>query len=246
MALTGVTGEPIRYFKVPHTTAAVRIPQAQGAIVGLDVGRSSERVLHAAPDGEAFSSSFTLDLSFLSGRKKKKGDDEPLQSGPQPWIGRSLDDIQLGDWRVAYRGRAQKEVVEQIIAGPLKDLLWMAPPLGYRISFKYGVLIVTQQHFLKTAEELDLVRGADVVARAADQRDLRRRGGPAAVRTAQLPPPSWAEKIDQRPDETFMGIDNQDLGGFHAIARQRGLASEDPYAFHRAFRTCRCRARPTA
>jgi hypothetical protein len=106
VSLTGITGEPIRYFKVPHTTAAVRLPQAQGAIVGLDVGRSGERVLHAAPDGEAFRAGATLDLSRLFGRKKKKDDDAPLQQGPQAWIGRELHDIELGDWRVAYRGRA--------------------------------------------------------------------------------------------------------------------------------------------
>jgi len=32
-----------------------------------------------------------------------------------------------------------------------------------------------------------------------------------------------------------VGMDNQDLAGFHAIARERGLDSEDPFAFHRAF-----------
>ena len=30
-------------------------------------------------------------------------------------------------------------------------------------------------------------------------------------------------------------MDKQDLGGFHAIARERGLVSEDPFEFHRAF-----------
>jgi hypothetical protein len=30
-------------------------------------------------------------------------------------------------------------------------------------------------------------------------------------------------------------MDGQDLAGFHAIARERGLASEDPFEFHRAF-----------
>jgi hypothetical protein len=56
ISLTGITGEPIRYFKVPHTTAAIRIPQAQGPLVGFDVGRSSERVIRAAPEGEGFKS----------------------------------------------------------------------------------------------------------------------------------------------------------------------------------------------
>jgi hypothetical protein len=51
----------------------------------------------------------------------------------------------------------------------------------------------------------------------------------------ELPPPSWAPKIDEAPNETWQGMDNQDLAGFHAIARERGLASEDPYEFHRAF-----------
>jgi hypothetical protein len=51
----------------------------------------------------------------------------------------------------------------------------------------------------------------------------------------ELPAPPWAEKIERAPEDTFMGIDSQDLGGFHAIAKERGLASEDPYEFHRAF-----------
>ena len=233
VALTGITGEPTRFFKAPHTTAAVRIPQAQGAIVGLDVGRGGERVLHAAPDGEAFSAGFTLDLSFLS-RKKKKKDDAPMQQGPQAWIGRELHDIELGDWRVAYRGRAQKEVVEQIIAGPLKELLWMAPPLGYRIRFQYGVLFVNQQHFLKTTEELDLF--TERVSWLAQRiREICVAAAQPQPFGTEVPEPTWAAKIDAAPDETFMGIDSQNLGAFHAIARERGLASEDPYAFHRAF-----------
>lgn len=233
VSLTGVTGEPIRYFKCPHTTAAVRLPQAQGAIVGLDVGRSGERVLHAAPEGEAFSSGFTLDLSGLFGRRKKK-DDGPLQQGPQAWVGRELHDLELGDWRVAYRGRARREVVAQVLAGPVRELLLAAPPLGYRIRFQYGVLFVNQQHFLKTTEELDLFaqrvswlaqRIREVCAETAEPRPFG----------SELPPPSWAEKIERQPDDTFMGLDSQDLGGFHAMARERGLASEDPYAFHNAF-----------
>ena len=51
----------------------------------------------------------------------------------------------------------------------------------------------------------------------------------------ELPPPPWAAKIDESPGETWQGMDGQDLAGFHAIARERGLASEDPFAFHRAF-----------
>jgi hypothetical protein len=39
---------------VPQTTAAIRIPQAQGPLVGFEVGRSGERVIRAAPEGEGF------------------------------------------------------------------------------------------------------------------------------------------------------------------------------------------------
>ena len=74
IALTGVTAEPVRYFKVPQTTVGIRIPTAQGPLVGFDVGRSGERVIHAAPEGEAFKSGFTLDLSFLRRKKKKKSE----------------------------------------------------------------------------------------------------------------------------------------------------------------------------
>ena len=83
ISLTGLTGEPIRYFKVPHTTAAIRIPQAQGPLVGFDVGRSGERDPRS-PRRRGFKSGFTLDLSFLSRRKKKQKSEEPLFQGPQP------------------------------------------------------------------------------------------------------------------------------------------------------------------
>jgi hypothetical protein len=233
ISLTGITGEPIRYFKVPHTTAAIRIPQAQGPLVGFDVGRSNERVIHAAPEGEAFKSGFTLDLSFLRRRKKGKSE-EPLFQGPQPFIGRDLAYMALPDWRIAFRGRAQKEVVEQVIAGPLKDLLAADPPLGYRITFAYGVLIVTRQHFLKQDQELDsFAEGASWLA--ARIREICVANSRPQPFETELPPPAWAAKIDEAPGETWQGMDSQDLAGFHAITRERGLAPEDPFEFHRAF-----------
>jgi hypothetical protein len=232
ISLTGITGEPIRYFKVPHTTAAIRIPQAQGPLVGFDVGRSSERVIRAAPEGEAFKSGFSLDLSFLSRRKKKS--DEPLFQGPQPFIGRDLAYMALPDWRIAYRGRARKEIVEQVIAGPLREVLAADPPIGYRITFAYGVLIVTRQHFLKQDDELDaFAEGASWLA--ARIRDVCVAGAATQPFDTELPAPPWAEKIDKAPNETWQGMDSQDLGGFHAIVRERGLESEDPFEFHRAF-----------
>src|SRR5215208_3303034 len=233
ISLTGLTGEPVRYFKVPHTTVGIRIPAAQGPLVGFDVGRSSERVIHAAPEGEAFKSGFTLDLSFLSRRKKKKSE-EPLLQGPQPFIGRDLAYMALPEWRIAYRGRAQKEVVEELIAGPLKEVLEADPPLGYRITFAHGVLIVTRQHFLKEDEELDAFAERTSRLAARIREICAASASPQAFET-ELPAPSWAPKIDEAPNETWQGMDSQDLAGFHALARERGLASEDPFEFHRAF-----------
>jgi hypothetical protein len=234
ISLTGITGEPIRYFKVPHTTAAIRIPQAQGPLVGFDVGRSSERVIRAAPEGEGFKSGFTLDLSFLSRRKKKQKSEEPLFQGPQPFIGRDLAYMALPERRIAYRGRAQKELVEQVIAGPLTELLAADPPLGYRITFAYGVLIVTQQHFLKQDDELDALaeRASWLAARL---REICLADASPQPFETELAPPPWAAKIDETPGESWQGMDSQDLAGFHAIARERGLASEDPFEFQRAF-----------
>ena len=235
ISLTGITGEPIRYFKVPQTTAGIRIPQAQGPLVGFDVGRSSERVIRAAAEGETFKSGFTLDLSFLSRRKKKdKKSDDPLFQGPQPFIGRDLAYIGAPDWRIAFRGRARKEVVEELIVGPLKELLAADPPIGFRVTFAYGVLVVTRQHFLKEDEELDLF-AERVSWLAARIRELCVAHAAPQPFEAELPPPPWAEKIEAAPDDTFMGMDSQDLAGFHAIARERGMASEDPFEFHRAF-----------
>ena len=233
IALTDITGEPIRYFKVPQTTAAIRIPQAQGPLVGFDVGRSSERVIRAAPEGETFKAGFTLDLSFLR-RRKKKTSEEPLFQGPQPFIGRDLAYMALPDWRIAYRGRARKDVVEQLIAGPLKESLSTDPPLGYRITFAYGVLTVTRQHFLKANEELDAF-AERVCSLAVGIREVCVANASPQPFESELPPPPWAAKIDAAPGETWQGMDSQDLAGFHAIARERGFASEDPFEFHRAF-----------
>ncbi|HYI18308.1 MAG TPA: hypothetical protein VD836_06340 [Solirubrobacteraceae bacterium] len=234
ISLTGITGEPVRYFKVPHTTAAIRIPPAQGPLVGFDVGRSGERVIHAAPKGEGFKAGFTLDLSFLSRRKKRKQSEEPLLQGPQPFIGRDLAYMGLPDWRIAYRGRADEAVVEQLIAGPLSDVLAADPPVGFRITFAYGVLVVTRQHFLKEHDELD--EFARRACRLAGRiRELCAANASPRPFETELEPPPWAAKIDESPDETWVGMDNQDLAGFHAIARERGLDSEDPFAFHRAF-----------
>jgi hypothetical protein len=233
IALTGVTAEPVRYFKVPQTTVGIRIPTAQGPLVGFDVGRSGERVIHAAPEGEAFKSGFTLDLSFLR-RKKKKKSEEPLLQGPQPFIGRDLADVGLPAWRIAYRGRAQVDAIEDLIAGPIKEVLESDPPLGYRITFAYGVLIVTQQHFLERDEELDtFAEGASRLA--ARIREICAANASPRPFETELPPPSWAPKIAAAPDETWQGMHGQDLAGFDTIARERGLACEDPFEFHRAF-----------
>ena len=232
ISLTGLTGEPVRYFKVPKTTVGIRIPAAQGQLVGFDVGRGSERVIRAAPEGEALKSGFTLDLSFLSRRRRKR--EEPLLQGPQPFIGRDLASMALPQWRIAYRGRAQKEVVEQLIAGPLKEVLEADPPLGYRITFAYGVLIVTRQHFLKQDEELDAFAERASWLASRIREICLAHASPQPFET-ELPPPSWALKIDEAPNETWQGMDSQDLAGFHALARERGLASEDPFEFHRAF-----------
>jgi hypothetical protein len=233
ISLTGITGEPIRYFKVPHTTAAIRLPQAQGPLVGFDVGRSGERVIRAAPEGEGFKSGFTLDLSFLRRRKKAK-DEKPLFQGPQPFVGRDLAYMGLPEWRIAFRGRAQKEIVERVISGPLREELAGSPPLGFRITFAYGVLIVTQQHFLKQDVELDAF--AERASRlAAGIREICVADARPQPFDAELAPPPWTAQIDERPGDTFVGMDGQDLAGFHAIARERGLASEDPFEFHRAF-----------
>jgi len=116
----------------------------------------------------------------------------------------------------------------------LRELLAEGPPLGYRITFAYGVLIVTQQHFLKQDGELDAF--AERASRLAGRiREICVADARPQPFDAELAPPPWAAQIDERTGDTFVGMDGQDLAGFHAIARERGLGSEDPFELHRAF-----------
>ncbi len=42
-----------------------------------------------------------------------------------------------------------------MLSGPIVQLLSTQRPLGFRVEFAYGTLVVTQQHFLKQPHELD-------------------------------------------------------------------------------------------
>ncbi len=212
--LIPLVGEKHRYFRVPYTVCAIRVPQAQGAIVGLDIGRDKERVIHADRPGE--------------------GSNLPFVTGPQMWAGTKLDYVQLPGWRAAWRGRAQQEVIDQVLAGPIVQLLALARPLGFRAEFRYGTLILTQQHFLKTPEELDLHAQTASWLAGALRYICNAQAKPQPF-DADLPPASWAEQIEKLPDDKFEGLDGQSFSKAHWIAKERGLVSEDPFEFHRAF-----------
>jgi hypothetical protein len=232
LTVVPLVGETHRYFKAPYTVAAIRLPQASGPLVGLDVGRSRERVMDADPPG---SGGMKVGFSLTLGRKaREKEKAAPISSGPQAWAGFTLDHLGAPGWRAAWRGRAQQDVVDEILGGPITQLLATERPLGFRVEFAYGTLVLTQQHFLKVSDELDYhAQTASWLAGAI--RTICRRHTQPLPFEAELPPPDWAAQIAANPDNSFLGLDSQDLGKAAAVGAERGLVSEDPFAFHRGF-----------
>jgi hypothetical protein len=201
------------YVKAAYTTCAIRLPEAQGLVVGLDVGREKEGITWAGAPGTP----------------------QVLKAtGPQAWIGHPLDDMGYEDWRAAWRGRARQEVVEEIIGRPVNDLLERTPPRGFRIEFKFGTLVLTQRGFLEQPEELD--QFAQTASWLAGQLRAICAGfaEPQPFGT-ELPAAPWTAKIEELPDDKFHGLHGQDLKQAHLVARERGLLAEDPFAFHLAF-----------
>jgi hypothetical protein len=194
--------EDLAYFKAPCTSVAIRLPEATGALVGLQVGRKDERVIDA---------------------------------GGQ-WQRRDLDDLGLPDWSAAVRTRADQLVAENVLGGPISALLERPGlPLGFQVSFRYGTLIVLQQHFLSSVQQLDeLATVASWLAGAIRQTVSAAAAEPARFATA-LAEPDWARAVRESPDATHLGGDGQDLGAVARIAAARGLAVEDPLELMRAF-----------
>ena len=212
-------------FKVPFTRAAVRIPEAQGVLVGFQVARDREGAIYGGKPKVGF----TLDLSKM---KLERGGS--LGEGPAHWESESLEERGHKGWRVAYRGRGDREVQQRLIDGAVMQLLAQEQPPRFQALFRFGVLVLEQQQFLKRDAQLDeLCRKASWLAgeiRAACRHELR----PLPFET-ELGEPDWAEKWRSLRGDEFQGGDGQNLGTAAAVAEERGMALEHAFDFARGF-----------
>ena len=212
-------------FKVPFTRAAVRIPEAQGVIVGLQIARAKEGAIYGGKPKVGF----TITL----GRKGGISRGGSLSEGPAHWESESLDRGHKG-WRAAYRGRGDREVQRRLIDGAVMQLLAQERPARFQAIFRFGVLVLEQQQLLKRDAELDeLCRKTSWLAgeiRAACRHELR----PLPFET-ELGEPDWAEKWRSLRGDEFQGGDGQNLGTAAAVAEERGMALEHAFDFARGF-----------
>ncbi len=155
------------------------------------------------------------------------------------WRERPLDDLGLQDhWVAAIRKHSDESTVERLLAGPIRALLAVQQGLGFEIRVEYGQVIVSRQDFLRRDEDLDaLVAAAEALARAVADICVPQAGSrPLAT---PLPPPEWLASVRRKPNKkhTLWPIGAR-LETVVRIAEERGMAVEDPRAFHVAFPGC--------
>jgi hypothetical protein len=152
------------------------------------------------------------------------------------WQARSLDHRGLRDrWMAAVRTHSDEATVERILAGPVRELLSAQQGLGFEIRIEYGQVIVSRQDFLKRDDDLDaLVAAADALARAV--RDICVPSNAVHPLATQLPAPEWLAAVRRHPKRkhTSWPIGAR-LEQVVKVADERGMAVEDPRAFHAAF-----------
>jgi hypothetical protein len=151
------------------------------------------------------------------------------------WEARPLDELGVRDhWVAAVRKHSDEAAVERLLGGPIRTLLSVARPLGFEIRIEYGQVIVSRQDFLTADEQLDgLAAVAEELAHAV--REVCVPASRAAL-DAELPPPAWLEPVRRKPrDKHTLWPIGARLEKVVQIADERGLAVEDPRAFHAAF-----------
>lgn len=152
------------------------------------------------------------------------------------WRERPLDDLGVQDhWVAGIRKHSDERAVERILTGPIREALAVQQGLGFEIRIEYGQVIVSRQDFLKRDEDLDdLVATADALARGvgavcAAPVDARALG-------TEIGEPEWLASVrrDPKGKHTLWPIGAR-LERVVQIADERGMAVEDPRAFHAAF-----------
>ena len=149
------------------------------------------------------------------------------------WRGRRL--ALSSDWVAAVRRHSEPRIAEALVRGPVTDLLSRPWGPGFELRVEYGQVIVSQQGHLTRDEDLDaLVAAAEQLAEGV----RRICAPPLALATLDrpLPPPRWLPTVRRHPGDvhTLLPVRAR-LDRVVAIADERGLAIEDPRAFHTAF-----------
>jgi hypothetical protein len=149
------------------------------------------------------------------------------------WEARPLDDLGLRDhWIAAVRKHSDPAIVERLLRGPIRELLSVQQGLGFEIRIEYGQVIVSRQDFVRRDEDLDaLVADAEALARAV--RDICVTPTGARALGTPLPPPAWLASVRRRPKKKHtLWPSGALLERVVQVADERGMAVEDPRAFH--------------
>jgi hypothetical protein len=172
-------------------------------------------------------------LGTLTGLHVARRSERP--TGPDgAWREHPLE-LSSCDWVAAVRRHSDPRVVDALLRGPIAELLDGQRAPGFDLRVEYGQVIVSRQTFLATDADLDAL--VDVAERLADAvrrlctsaRTLAAFGGPLA-------PPRWLPSVRRHPGDAHLVLPTgARVDRVVAVADERGLAVEDPRAFHTAF-----------
>jgi hypothetical protein len=171
----------------------------------------------------------------VTGLRVLRAYERGTQGSGSTWTRRPLDDIGLYDWVAEVRKRSDEAVVDEILRGPVHQALAVERGPCFEIEIGYGQVVVAQQGFLGTHEELDaLAQAASLLADGV--RSIVRRARPPRPFGEALPEPEWLPQVAALPGDkhTFWPVGAL-LERVYAVARERDMALEDSFAFHAAF-----------
>jgi hypothetical protein len=144
-------------------------------------------------------------------------------------------ELEGGEWIARVRKGSDERTVAAVLDGPVREVLTQPRPLGFEIRIEYGQASIARQDFLKRDVDLEaFVADAEVLTSAVRELCVPPDGGLLLGRP--IPAPAWLARVraDRRGKHTLWPPGAR-LEKVVAIADERGMAVEDPRAFHAAF-----------